>query len=64
MTFLCELDLLKKVKVKGFYLDFFLNHFLIWFLFYSRIKAKKGGEYSVFNNKTTNKTNKERIFNT
>ena len=52
------------VKVKGFYLDFFLNHFLIWFLFYSRIKAKKGGEYSVFNNKTTNKTNKERIFNT
>ncbi len=63
MTFLCELDLLKEVKVKGFYLDF-LNHFLIWFLFYSRIKAKKGGEYSVFNNKTTNKTNKERIFNT
>ena len=63
MTFLCELDLLKKVKVKGFYLDF-LNHFLTWFLFCSKIKAKKGGEYSVFNNKTTNKINKERIFNT
>ena len=63
MTFVCELDLLKKVKVKGFYLDF-LNQFLIWFLFYRRIKVKKGGEYSVFNNKTTNKTNKERIFNT